>query len=295
MTHDANHTPNRPVRAARATPKSRPGAQGTGDRVPAHRAPGTGERVPAHRAAATSERVPAHRPQPRAAGTGDRVPAHQAPAPARGLALVAGGRPATPVSARHAPVQAPVQAQRPTERVYMAVAEGPVREIQPMRTAFFDTVNQVKAMTVATEQLPARQSLAQRRGYSRDDLLAVAEVAYHYLFNGGTKLALTLYEGLHAVAPEEAYFALALGLTHDHLGHPEEAWSFYEKAAALDPSDGRADVNRAELLLERGDLAGALRLLASGAAKARSKGDQALEKKAVAMHGHLQKRSAARA
>src|SRR5688572_22039505 len=106
--------------------------------------------------------------------------------------------------------------------------------------------------------LPANlkgKTLAEVRGYDRDDLFVIAEVAYHYLFNGGTRLALVLYEGLAAVSPKEPYFALALGLTHDHLGEVAMAHKWYAKAAELDPNDGRPDVNRAELYIEARDLA----------------------------------------
>lgn len=124
-------------------------------------------------------------------------------------------------------------------------------------------------------------------GYERKDLYAIAEVGYHYLFSGGTDVAQALFEGLVAVAPNESYFALALGLTHDHLGNPREADRWYAYASKVDPTDGRPDVNRAELYLESGDFATAKKLLARGAEKARNRRDAALEKKASSLLQHL--------
>jgi tetratricopeptide (TPR) repeat protein len=176
------------------------------------------------------------------------------------------------------------------ERAYVAVAECEVEEVEPLKTCFFDTINKVKALTVANQKLTVRASqtsLAQRRGYEREDLFAIAEIAYHYLFSGGTKLALALYEGLAAVAPDEPYFALALGLTHDHLGDKRSALQWYDRARTLDPGDARPDVNTAELYLEDRDYPRAKQYLARAVTKARARNDRALERKAVSILGHL--------
>jgi Flp pilus assembly protein TadD len=134
-----------------------------------------------------------------------------------------------------------------------------------------------------------QRSLQQIRNYSRQDLYAIAEVGYHYLFSGGIDIARALFEGLAAIAPDEAYFALAMGLTTDHQGLTEEAERWYARASQLDPHDGRADVNRAELYLQRGDFANARTLLARGVKKSRIRQDLALERKAAALLKHIDK------
>lgn len=141
----------------------------------------------------------------------------------------------------------------------------------------------------APEQNLSRAVAQPLRAYRREDLMAVAEIGYHYLFSGGYQLALTLFEGLHAVDPAHPYFASALGLTHDHLGNPEEAERWYRKAAELDPTDGRPDVNRAELRIARQDLRKARELLIRGVNKARARRDQPLERKARALLKHLER------
>lgn len=171
------------------------------------------------------------------------------------------------------------------------VAEvGEVSEINPLSQGFLSSINQVKALTVANEKLAIaskRGTLAQSRGYELSDLYAIAEIAYHYLMNGGTGIAVTLYEGLCAVAPNEAYFTLGLGLALDHSGDKKGAFAAYTRAGELDPHDARPDVNRAELLLENGDKNRARQLLSRALGKAANRGDAALERKAQAILTHI--------
>lgn len=161
--------------------------------------------------------------------------------------------------------------------------------IPALRTHFFESIQSLRARAVSgrSNRSLARRSVADVRGYAREDLLAIAEVAYHYLFNGGARLALVLYEGLAAVAPDEAYFALALGLTHDHLGHADAAHHWYEQAGRIDAAEPRADLNRAELFLQVGDRRRAQGLLERGLAKAVAAGETALERKARALLKHI--------
>lgn len=171
---------------------------------------------------------------------------------------------------------------------YVAVAGGePCRFVAPMSTAFFETASAVSAEVV--DAAATKEPIAQIRGYEGDDLMAVAEIGYHYLMSGGLKLALALFDGLAAVAPNEPYFALALGLTHDRLDDTEAALRWYRRAGELDSGDGRPDVNRAELHVEAGDVRSARRLLARGAKKATVRGDQDVARKARAILAHLER------
>lgn len=159
---------------------------------------------------------------------------------------------------------------------------------RPMATTFLRSIDRVRAVPLsAAEAHVAPKAMETSRGYRRDDLYAVAEIAHHYLFSGGVKLALALLEGLVAVSPNEAYFHLALGLTYDRMNDRANAKTAYARAAELDPCDGRADVNRAELLLEEGDVARARALFVSGANKAAKRGDEDVADKARALVAHL--------
>jgi Flp pilus assembly protein TadD len=136
----------------------------------------------------------------------------------------------------------------------------------------------------------AKARPAAARRYDPDDLEVVAELAHRYLFYGNAELARLLFEGLAAVAPDVAYYALALGLTYDHLGETEESHRWYARAAELDPLEGRADVNRGELYLEAGDRERAKRYFERGRQKAERSNDRALAVKAAAILDFLRSR-----
>lgn len=232
--------------------------------------------------------LPQRRPSPRVAMI---RPGSPAPKPATEARVARVSQPKVPVARKPTPEQA-------TEgiRSYVAVSsQGEVLEnIQPLKTAFFDTINKVNAMTVIDKNPKARAvsaNLGERRSYERDDLFAIAEVAYHYLMNGNSRLAVVLLEGLTTVAPDEPYFALALGLAQDHQGDKEAALEAYSTASRLDPQDPRPHVNKAEILIEARRHAEAKPLLSRAADMARRLGDRALERKATAILAHVQKKT----
>jgi Flp pilus assembly protein TadD len=167
-----------------------------------------------------------------------------------------------------------------------AIADRVQKSIMSIRAAGLSSIPNAKSRAMVTND---SRSLQQIRSYSRQDLYAIAEIGYHYLFSGGVEIARGLFEGLAQVAPDEAYFAMALGLCSDHQGMPEEAERWYARASQLDPHDGRADVNRAELCVERKDFNSARALLSRGAKKARLRQDVALERKAVALYRHIER------
>ena len=136
------------------------------------------------------------------------------------------------------------------------------------------------------------RSLASQRGYAKSDLTPSTASGYHSPRRDATLLALTIFDGLSAVAPHEAYFALALGLPHLALGDDRLALEWYTRAGKLDPSDPRPEVNAAELYLARRDFASGVKLLERAVFKARNRGDEAIEKKASALIAHIRRRAA---
>lgn len=221
----------------------------------------------------TSSRTPARRPRV----TGPAAPAstrRPSPRPHEDLDL----RPRTPVP------QAPsVVRRRPPSPAEPEVSAS-LAPVAPSRSQVRPRSSRAPAPAPGQEV-----NLRRLRGYGREDLMAIAEVGHHYLFSGGTQLALAIFEGLQAIDPGQAYFATALGLTHDHLGNPEEAERWYRRAAQLDPNDGRPDVNRAELRIVRRDYAKARELLIRGANKARASRDEPLLTKAKSMLKQLER------
>lgn len=183
----------------------------------------------------------------------------------------------------HTPPAAPRPVRAPSAANYR-VRPSPVAlvALDPLRTHFLERAQVVDA-TLAPQGTGDRRTLAARRGYARDDLHAVAEIGYHYLHNGGIRFARLLFEGLVAVAPDELYFALALGLAADHSGDKAVARREYQRASNLDPRDPRPEVNLAELDLEAGQFEAARRHLETAAHRLTLRFDAALEKKTTAL------------
>jgi Flp pilus assembly protein TadD len=171
-----------------------------------------------------------------------------------------------------------------------AAQSASLRAVSPPPAAALISAQPNSSANVKALAPRAKAPLGRRNAskYVKEDLVAVSEIAYHYLFNGGLGLALSLYDGLVAVAPDEPQFALGLGLTHDQLGDRDEAMRWYRHAAELDPGDPQADLNSAELYIEVQDWARARQLLMRSANKARNRHDAALERKAVALIRHLE-------
>jgi Flp pilus assembly protein TadD len=119
--------------------------------------------------------------------------------------------------------------------------------------------------------------------YSEAELMALAELGYHYLRSGGLAIARVLFEGLCSADPKEAYFRLALGLSCDYAGDKEGARCSYREAAQLDHAEPRAELNLAELALESGDLRNARLHLLAARRRAEKSPDRALLRKANAM------------
>ncbi|MBI2377843.1 MAG: hypothetical protein HYV07_27825 [Deltaproteobacteria bacterium] len=180
------------------------------------------------------------------------------------------------------------------ERYIAARGEASLALAEPHSPGLDEAVREIGAVAAfETSMVPTGETLATVRGYAHEDLMAVAEVGYHYLMSGGLRLALILFEGLEAVSPDEPYFVLALGLTHDRLEDPIGAERWYRRAAELDPSDPRPDVNLAELLLERGERSAARERLGAALEKARARGEVELERKSRALLDHMSPRPCA--
>ena len=187
--------------------------------------------------------------------------------------------------ARRAPAPKPVVMPAPEPKPAAFVCRPAELEFDSIAsTSMFNTLGKVRALpAVEASQAIVCASIAETRGYQAEDLQALAEVGYHYIRNGGYKLAAVIFEGLTTIVPGEVYYALALGLTKDYLGDKAEARHHYERALKLDPKDPRPEINLAELELEAGNKKRALARLQRGLQKAKRAQDQALQGKAEAM------------
>jgi type III secretion system low calcium response chaperone LcrH/SycD len=97
-----------------------------------------------------------------------------------------------------------------------------------------------------------RATLRDVRGYTDEELYAIARTAYVFFYQGRIPEARTLFQGLYAVNPADAYFAKALGVVEMAAGNPQGALAAYDVALKLDARDAQAYVGRAEVRLAVG-------------------------------------------
>jgi len=106
---------------------------------------------------------------------------------------------------------------------------------------------------------------------SFDDMLKVVEMAYSQMLQGRFDEAESLMSAFLTLAPDFWYFNSLMGVIHlqavlaDYKGEKEYSLELAEKALnrafELNPNDVSTYVNRAEVLLHKGDLQGAFEIL----------------------------------
>jgi type III secretion system low calcium response chaperone LcrH/SycD len=98
-----------------------------------------------------------------------------------------------------------------------------------------------------------KATLKDVRGYSDEELYAIAKTAYFFYYQGRLDEARTLFQGLYAVNPVDPYFAKALGTVELAAGNAKGAVTAYEVAIKLSPQDPAAYAGRAEALTALSD------------------------------------------
>jgi len=133
-----------------------------------------------------------------------------------------------------------------------------------------------------------KATLRDVRGYTDEELYAIAKTAYVFFYQGRIAEARTLFQGLYAINPADPYFAKALGVVEMAAGNSQGALAAYDVALKLDARDAQAYVGRAEVRLSLGHKPQAvedLRRVASLVPEA-----EPLAQKAAAMLSALQPR-----
>lgn len=97
-----------------------------------------------------------------------------------------------------------------------------------------------------------KATLKEVRGYSDEELYAVAKTAYFFFLQGRIPEARTMFQGLYAVNPVDPYFAKALGVIELAAGNATGAQAAYDVAIKLSPNDPGSYVGRAEVKLTLG-------------------------------------------
>jgi tetratricopeptide (TPR) repeat protein len=99
---------------------------------------------------------------------------------------------------------------------------------------------------------------AELTGLTMQDAYSFAQIAYHLFEQGKYDQAQTIVEGLVISNPYDGYFHSLLGSIYGRKGMHEEAQEEYSIAIELNPSDLASHVNRAEILLQHGEIEKAL-------------------------------------
>jgi tetratricopeptide (TPR) repeat protein len=107
--------------------------------------------------------------------------------------------------------------------------------------------------------LNGRASLGAAGGWTAEEIRLVADLGYALAEQGRVQEALTIFQGLAAVAPATAYFQSALGTLWLRMGEPARALEHLDAALGADPQDLAALVNRAEAHLQLGERQRAIR------------------------------------
>lgn len=121
-----------------------------------------------------------------------------------------------------------------------------------------DASKQVALIAQLQRWADGKATLKEVRGYSDEELYAVAKTAYFFFYQGRINEARTLFQGLYAVNPLDAYFAKALGVVEFAAGNGQGALAAYDVAIKLSPSDAGAYAGRAEVKLALGQKSQAL-------------------------------------
>jgi type III secretion system low calcium response chaperone LcrH/SycD len=115
-----------------------------------------------------------------------------------------------------------------------------------------DTQDEAKLTALLQRWADGKATLRDVRGYSDDELYAIAKTAYFFFYQGRINEARTLFQGLYAVNPTDAYFAKALGVVEMAAGNGQGALAAFDVAAKLSPQDASVYVGRAEVKLALG-------------------------------------------
>jgi tetratricopeptide (TPR) repeat protein len=92
-------------------------------------------------------------------------------------------------------------------------------------------------------------TLKEIKGYTDDELFAIAHTGYFFLMQGKNQEAKTLFEGLVAIDPRNDYYYRALGVIFHKLGEDQRAIQQFGYAIRVNPRAPAAYVNRAEVYL----------------------------------------------
>jgi tetratricopeptide (TPR) repeat protein len=115
-----------------------------------------------------------------------------------------------------------------------------------------------KSNAIQKDWLQRRVSLGTAAGWTTEEMRLLADIAYALTEQGRNEEAITIFEGLAAIAPATAYFQSALGALNLRMGRLDKALLHLNSAIDSDPNDTAALANRGELYLLLGNIPAAV-------------------------------------
>lgn len=159
----------------------------------------------------------------------------------------------------------PGKPQRPTPKASVPIAKPGAKPGAKAASA----PAKKKTPTTLPEKLDAviakEMTFAEAMGLTRTEAYGLAFTAHRLFEHGQVERAKRILEGLMVANPQDGYFPGLLGAIYGREGDDDEALRLYNRALKLDPRNLTARANRADLLLRRGELAGALEDLVAAA------------------------------
>jgi tetratricopeptide (TPR) repeat protein len=108
------------------------------------------------------------------------------------------------------------------------------------------------------EWLQGRTSLGAAAGWTAEEIRLVADLGFALAEQGRNQEAISIFEGLAAIAPATAYFQSSLGALWLRLGDAQQAVSYLNAALSIDAQDIAALINRGEAHLLLGNAVDAI-------------------------------------
>jgi tetratricopeptide (TPR) repeat protein len=102
--------------------------------------------------------------------------------------------------------------------------------------------------------LQGRITLGDLEGITKQEQYQMAEIGHGYLSQAKLTEARTVFEGLLALDPYDAYFNMALGSIAQQEHRNADALRFYDRALEINPFSPTAYANRGELRVMQGEL-----------------------------------------
>ncbi|MEP6923865.1 MAG: type III secretion protein [Pyrinomonadaceae bacterium] len=131
------------------------------------------------------------------------------------------------------------------------------------------------------EWLKGHATLGAATKWTAEEIRLVTELGYGLAEQGRIAEAITLFEGLAALAPATVYFQSALGALWLRVDASEKALDYLNQVLQVEPRDLISLVNRGEVFLRLGEKAAASRDFQSAINLGKKKGNSTVEEKSL--------------